>query len=136
MLQSLLYISVVNTPMTRDDIKELVRKSQENNDRAGLTGFLMYNGINFLQLLEGESEPLETCWNKISNDQRHSGIKIMQREEVNRRMLGDWPMFYVGHGSNFSELRAKIEGPQEMSDNLQQIISGFVNISRNTLPLA
>ena len=52
----LIYASSATKAMSQDELKALLAKARTNNQRDNITGMLLYNDGNFLQVLEGEAE--------------------------------------------------------------------------------
>src|ERR1700734_2023146 len=69
---SLLYLSEGSVPFSQADLRELLRKANENNSKLGITGLLLFKGENFLQVLEGERETVLALYKKITQDPRHT----------------------------------------------------------------
>ena len=91
---SVTYVSVAD-PLIRDhDIAAILVSACRNNARDELTGALVYNGHNFLQLLEGPDEKVEACLAVIKSDPRHSGMIEVRRRAVESRNFGEWAMLY------------------------------------------
>jgi CBS domain-containing protein len=59
--------------------------SRENNRQRGITGMLLFDRRNYLQLLEGVTDPVLSLFAVIKQDCRHAGIvKILQQPIVDR----------------------------------------------------
>ena len=79
--------------MIRDeDIAAILVSARRNNMRDELTGALVYNGRNFLQLLEGPDEKVDACLTVIRGDPRHSGMIEVRRRPVETRNFAEWAM--------------------------------------------
>ena len=50
----IVYLSSASKLFTEDELKEIVDISVKNNTRLGITGMMLYNEGNFIQVLEGE----------------------------------------------------------------------------------
>ncbi len=68
------YVSTVSEELTRKDIEELLKNSEENNNREDITGLLLYSEGNFFQVIEGEESKVKQLYKTIEKDQRHSNI--------------------------------------------------------------
>ena len=88
----LAYVSVATRLFPDDELTELLKKSRENNLAQGITGLLLYNDSNFLQILEGSKEAVLSLLDKIRSDPRHHGLIVVLREEHPRREFADWAM--------------------------------------------
>ncbi|MBA4752717.1 MAG: BLUF domain-containing protein [Sphingopyxis sp.] len=91
---SVTYVSVADPLIGDQDIAAILVTARRNNARDELTGALVYNGHNFLQLLEGPDEKVDACLAAIRADARHSGMTEVRRRSVERRDFGEWAMLY------------------------------------------
>ena len=91
MLSQYLYISTAPN-LTREEVDTILASSARNNPERGITGLLLYNGRNFLQLLEGEESALVALMTLIAHDPRHSGVSMLGRREIEQRACPDWAM--------------------------------------------
>ena len=60
-MRSIIYVSVADPLITPDDIADILGTARRNNARDALTGALIFNGHNFMQLLEGPGDKVEAC---------------------------------------------------------------------------
>lgn len=88
----LTYISTARHGLDEAATAALLATSQRNNRRAGLTGLLLYDGVRFLQALEGEAEPLLATFARIKADPRHRACVELGRTEIDARGFGEWDM--------------------------------------------
>ncbi|NCV61997.1 MAG: BLUF domain-containing protein [Betaproteobacteria bacterium] len=86
------YISEESKPFSISALLELLQQCHINNPRLGLTGLLIYGNGTFLQSIEGEDEAVKSIVDKISQDQRHRGFKILRKELATERFYTDWSM--------------------------------------------
>jgi Sensors of blue-light using FAD len=89
---SLLYLSEGSVPFSQADLRELLRKANENNWKLGITGLLLFKGENFLQVLEGEREKVLALYKKITQDPRHTRQVILYQGIAPQRDFPDWSM--------------------------------------------
>ena len=59
---------------------------------AGDPGVLIYNGLNFLQVLEGTRLNVEEVFNRIVQDPRHISVTTVLAESAELRMFAGWSM--------------------------------------------
>jgi hypothetical protein len=88
----LAYVSVATIPFSESELIELLKKSREYNAARGITGLLLYNESNWLQLLEGSKEGVLALLDKIRSDPRHHGLIVVLQEEHSGREFPDWAM--------------------------------------------
>lgn len=95
----LIYASSAEHLMSEEELLEILRKSHEKNKRLGITGMLLYKGGNFLQVLEGEAEHVDSLYETIKNDPRHYQIMTIARRPLQERQFPDWQMAFVNLNS-------------------------------------
>ncbi len=93
-MYSLTYASSAIRPFTPEELRALLTVSRENNDRAGVTGMLLYKDGNFMQVLEGRREAVLTVKARIAADPRHRGFLVLLSGENPQRLFGSWSMAF------------------------------------------
>lgn len=73
-------------------IADILAVSQRNNRRDNITGALVYSDGIFFQVVEGAPEDLDRLLGRLTEDPRHSDIKIVLRLAVSGRLFADWSM--------------------------------------------
>ena len=58
-LQELIYTSLSLVQAEPDDVKDILTSSERNNKAASITGLLLYDGVRYIQVLEGDSSAVE-----------------------------------------------------------------------------
>ena len=91
-MRQIVYISTAAPDLGRDDVSQVLDASARNNPGCGITGFLVYNGQNFLQLIEGPEESLSNLMAELARDPRHSGIVRLEDHAIGQRACSDWVM--------------------------------------------
>jgi hypothetical protein len=85
-----------NDASTRKEIEQMLTAARRNNPRIGVTGALMFNAGCFAQVLEGSHDSIQSTFERIQCDPRHSNVTVLAFEPAPRRGFGDWSMAYVG----------------------------------------
>lgn len=91
-IYQLLYISSASQLMDHAELLSLLNYARKNNEKIGVTGFMLYSDGNIIQLLEGEKEQVESLYEKILKDQRHFGAISLLKEYVETRDFPNWSM--------------------------------------------
>jgi len=94
-LFELAYVSTITFNASDEDISEIVSHSQLNNALADVSGLLLFNGINFAQILEGTQATLGRLFEKICRDKRHSGVIKLVERPIDSRAFSGWSMAYL-----------------------------------------
>lgn len=108
MLRQYLYISTAPS-LSRDDVSQILQTSMRNNASQGVTGLLLYNGRNFLQLIEGEGVALDQLMKRISQDPRHSGVSMLHKSDVDVRSCPEWSMKRIAIAESIASRREELE---------------------------
>lgn len=127
---SVVYVSVADPGLTPADIAALVGHAQVNNARDALTGALIYNGQNFMQLLEGPVARVEACLARIRADLRHNGMIEIRRRLIDEREFAAFSMLYSplfrDHDADLSRLAAR--GALDARDG--RLMTNFLALGR------
>ncbi|MBP8849127.1 MAG: BLUF domain-containing protein [Breznakibacter sp.] len=92
MLVRLIYYSSVGNIKSLSDIQQILEKSQINNAKKSISGMLYFDDNYFIQVLEGDRKLVSDLMFKISKDERHTDIVIVNITEINQRMFSKWSM--------------------------------------------
>lgn len=126
---SLIYVSTAVLPFDTDDLTLLVAEAAARNFEHRITGLLAFNGINFMQLLEGPDVAVEERMARIAADPRHTGVVVVRRRSIERRECEHWSM--TGRVLPVGGLGP--DGPNallpEFEPDTRQIFSGFATIA-------
>ena len=77
-----------------------------------MTGFLIFRGGYFLQLLEGLESDVRTTLGRIERDSRHSSITVFGEFKSEKRLLPGWSMARV----DLTEMSSSSESLIELFD--------------------
>lgn len=91
-MQALLYTSVARAGLGGGDVFNIIQSSAKRNPERGVTGFLVYQGGKFLQLVEGEEAALDALLSDLASDPRHHSIEVIKRQAIEKRSFPDWRM--------------------------------------------
>ena len=108
-LTSLIYTSLARPNFETTELESIRGSSRELNRAAGITGLLVFNGIHFLQILEGKHCAAEELLKRLRADPRHSGLEVRDERRVPRRSFPDWPMELIEIKGHYSEAREAID---------------------------
>jgi hypothetical protein len=104
MLVRLLYVSRAIDKDCAKSMESILETSRAHNLNHGITGVLCYGGGIFLQAIEGGREAVNTLYNHIVLDKRHTDVALLHFEEISERRFGGWTMGTV----NLAKLNTSI----------------------------
>ena len=66
--------------------------ARRNNRRDEITGALICRQDLYLQLIEGADAAIDALYARIMVDDRHSDVRLLLTDTVDRRMFPEWDM--------------------------------------------
>jgi hypothetical protein len=105
----MLQIVYISTARGDADIPNILKVSQRNNRRDGITGLLFSDGTRFLQVLEGEEDRVGAAVARISADPRHRALVTLSRRTIAAREFGHWAMAERSPGELGSVFLRRVE---------------------------
>ena len=98
MYHELVYTSKAEPELDPEiDIKEIIDQSAVNNHLLDVTGILVFDSVNFMQLLEGPADAVEYTFYQIAQDLRHTQVVVQSRAPVESRKFDNQPLKYCDH---------------------------------------
>jgi hypothetical protein len=91
----LLYVSRPVERLAPFEVMQIIATSRRQNWRAGLTGCLLFTGSEFAQVLEGPLATVQALFERLSNDPRHTDVRIAWRGAADSRRFPNWTMGYL-----------------------------------------
>lgn len=88
----LIYISTVASEVGDIEVDRILATSRLRNAASGITGLLIYDGVRFLQYLEGEEADVTATFGRIKCDPRHRGVVELWVSMGNERQFPQWTM--------------------------------------------
>ncbi|WP_111656006.1 BLUF domain-containing protein [Isoalcanivorax indicus] len=76
-------------------VGRILMSSRRNNPRRRLVGVLYYGDGCFFQCIEGERAAVQALFSRISDDPRHTDIRVLRVRDIDVRSFNDWSMKYV-----------------------------------------
>ena len=95
-LHTLIYKSRCKGLADWEMVESILVSSNRNNVETGITGILVVTKTHFLQILEGEFEPLNATFDRIARDTRHDTTQLISFTGIEERKFADWAMHGIG----------------------------------------
>ncbi len=74
MRYAICYVSTASEDVEIEEIKDLLDKTAQYNNKHDIRGVFLYAEGNFFQILEGEKDLVEELFEEIKKDDRHKNI--------------------------------------------------------------
>jgi hypothetical protein len=131
---SIVYISTAIADFGEADLLQLLKRARGFNERAGITGVLMYGGGRFVQVLEGCPTAVRCLYARIEADPRHGCLEVLANGFVERRDFSGWHMsFAPPPAGDFYTLAGYLTPPQlvlaSAGTAAQPLLSEFLTAS-------
>jgi hypothetical protein len=76
----------------RPDVGEILATSKTNNGMNGISGLLLFDGLKFVQALEGPDNSVAAAFARICSDPRHTDVRVASDRLVEVREFPYWSM--------------------------------------------
>ncbi|MGN6277288.1 MAG: BLUF domain-containing protein [Sphingomonas sp.] len=130
MLQ-LVYVSTAAPGVKEPQVQQILARSRANNARDLLTGLLYFDGLRFMQVLEGDAHRLEAAYARITADACHRALVVVSRRTIETREFGNWAMAYGLSYGEREQLGGKVSALIERaSPAVRGIFEGFLAARR------
>ncbi len=90
----IIYFSAALETTSEQDLNDILLHAKAYNSSHNITGVLLHIDGDFLQILEGEKDNVQTLFEKIKKDRRHRGILTVIESEIKKRQFPEWSMGY------------------------------------------
>lgn len=130
MISQYVYISTAQG-LSREEVEAILAVCARNNVAQKVTGLLLYNGRNFLQLLEGAKDTLDCLMQNIEADPRHAGVAILHKGEVDNRVCPDWAMKRIAITEAIEQRQQRLEEelPNLINPAIRKVVLNFAMLN-------
>ncbi len=88
------YVSSAAVEFTKPQLRDLLERSRDKNQRLAITGLLLYRDGNFMQVMEGTEQTVRKLYETVRQDSRHKDIFTLFEECIPERDFPDWSMAF------------------------------------------
>lgn len=123
-LKSLTYISLASLDLTETDLSEILEIARRRNALEGITGLLIFNGVRFLQIIEGSEAAIDNLVAGLRRDPRHTSFEVQDERAVVERSFPEWTMQLVQVSTSFLEARQQVTDqlPEEIGADIRALV--------------
>ena len=91
----IVYASSSTQLISNKQLEDILTISRKYNKRDNITGLLLYEDGNFLQVLEGPKSALDLTFKRITDNPLHKGIIPLLSRTFPSRSFNAWSMGYT-----------------------------------------
>jgi hypothetical protein len=134
MLSTVYYISSASKSLENLNLKHLYNTSKINNAQQHITGILIYQNGNFLQILEGENKNINKLYRLIKRDNRHTNILQIINKSILAPIFEDYQTGFsiVDNSKKIERLKTYLKwvksAEMESVDKIIGIIENFIGL--------
>ena len=121
------YTSKATQALASGDIFKIVENSSRNNLRNDLTGFLIFSGQRFFQLIEGPKASVDDLLENLYRDLRHENVEVQTRKKIEERAFPKWRMKRISPAAISSS--NPINGLDNAPDYVDNAVKDFLRTS-------
>lgn len=140
-MHQLIYTSHATFPFSDEDLLALLRWSRQWNEQVGITGVLLYGDGQFVQVVEGNVEAVDSLFEHIRRDVRHHDLIKLAYEPVAKRSFTQWSMgFHRATPEHMAQIKGYFD-PQQLAQHSNELatrdellfglLQGFVQSSQS-----
>lgn len=91
----LIYVSTMTEACDTKALQDILSASKKNNAERGISGVLCYDPAFFMQCLEGPRDGVNEIYARITADNRHKNITLLEYTEIEARLFENWTMGFL-----------------------------------------
>jgi hypothetical protein len=106
------YVSRAAKPFDDASIEALLQSSRQGNAGRRITGCLLFSGRCFAQVLEGERDAVQSLVARVTDDPRHTDVRVLSEGRRAEREYSGWTMGYLHDVTLDDDLETLLMIPQ------------------------
>jgi Sensors of blue-light using FAD len=126
MIRRLAYVSRPRPNLPLVEIPRIVAICRAHNEMDGITGVLLFTGLDFAQLIEGELDVVAALWARIQADDRHRDIHTFLDERAPSRWFPDWRVGFPSDSTVVGQIAAWREGTRLWTESERADLRGLL----------
>ena len=84
LLKTVTYTSRARLDLTSQDLTDIHETARHFNALDGITGLLIFNGVHFLQIVEGALVAIDSLMERLWLDDRHSALEVRDERLIDQ----------------------------------------------------
>ena len=126
-LKSLAYTSLARLDLGEGDLRDIHQTARHLNALDGITGLLLFDGLRFMQIIEGSIEAIDNLVERLRRDDRHSAFEIRDERIIEARAFPDWSMELVRVSGGYREAVSELAPilPERMPPAVRDLALGM-----------
>ncbi len=122
------YVSTASPKLSEDGIEEILTRSEDKNNKKGITGLLLFSEGNFFQIIEGEEMRVKSLFQTIKEDQRHHNLIKLFEKPIKKDSFDGYKCDFISENARFdiSRLRNYQHYIEVLDNQTKQAVTGIL----------
>ena len=123
-LKTLAYTSRARLDLLTSDLNDIHETARHLNALDGVTGLLLFDGVRFLQIIEGSETAIDSLVQRLRRDPRHSAFEVRDERLVSARSFPAWSMELLRVSTGYRNARTEVESilPSDLPEPVRALI--------------
>lgn len=114
----LIYISRARSTVSPEALRDLADRAARRNASRNITGILIQLGNYFIQVLEGPEDVVMALFHTITDDSRHTQVRLLHKEATATPAFAQWSMGCLNLDAEYD---VDLELYREMRERIRSI---------------
>lgn len=94
-LYQVLYVSTLCAGQPLTVVADIAHRARASNARLGITALLVFDGVHFCQLLEGDRRRVLSLADRIYEDARHESVEVLHHGAIEKRRFTGFDLSFT-----------------------------------------
>ncbi len=95
MLYQVLYVSTLAPDQPLSVVAKIAHHARVANGRLAIGALLVFDGLRFCQLIEGDRKPVLSLIERIRADARHTGVEVLHHGPLSARRYREFQLVFT-----------------------------------------
>lgn len=129
-MHHIVYMSRATKILSEEELHYLCEQSSSYNRDVGVTGFLVFDGYRYMQVIEGNAAVVEDLMLQISKDTRHTHIVYMDNSPLQERAFAGWALACVGFQDNTTAAKLLTDVKRKVANIIDRdLMASFIGFA-------
>ncbi|MDT0641652.1 BLUF domain-containing protein [Zunongwangia sp. F363] len=128
MRHAISYVSTARRELSSQEVEEILKISEINNNNNNITGLLLFSEGNFFQVLEGEEHSISDLYEKIKQDKSHHSIIKIFEKPINKESFEEYSCKFLSSevGYEGKAIDRYLENIKSLDNSTQKAIKNLL----------
>ncbi len=129
-IRRVVYCSRATKPMDHATLMKILNDARAFNSMDDISGVLLHDRGNFLQVLEGPSEAVDNLLVTLKRDDRHEEVDVLSDILVSERLFPDWQMGFGDLADPALDFMPGIASDDERQNRIRKLADSIPELAK------